>query len=72
MHQDFEMKPFYFRILKTIAFAPSWYAFIFIGLGYLFPGTWAGTTWGEIVLFLVAVATIWVIYWGLAISDQKK
>ena len=56
------MKPFYSRILKTIAFAPPWIAFILAGLGYLFPGTWAGTIWGETLMLLIAVATTLVIY----------
>ena len=56
------MKPIYSRILQTVAYAPSWFAFILIGLGYLFPGTWAGTIWGEALLLLIAVATTLVIY----------
>lgn len=66
------MKPIHFRILKTCCFAPPWIAVILAGLGYLFPGTWGGTRWGEIVLLIIAVVITLVIYWGLTVEDRKK
>ena len=66
------MRPVHYRIIKTIAFAPTWVAFILSGLGYLFPGTWGGTIWGEFIMAMIAFLTAAVIYWGLLVLDSKK
>ncbi len=65
------MRSLYIRILKTVAFSSAWIAFILAGLGYLFPGTWGGTLWGEIIMLLIAIVITLTIYWGLTTIEKR-
>lgn len=52
----------YQRLFWAIAYAGSWFGVIFVALGYIAPGKWMGTIWGQVILMIIFILIVKICY----------